>query len=135
MPLIIVPPDYACFAWETEGASCLGEVCELVEEITPSQLKMMLSRGERTLVKMEEDGKPIGWGAFRIDQLPNLRVLHITDLVAHNAGFERFFEEIKQIARRLGCSEIRNSCPPAQARLYRMKCGFESVYETLRIKL
>lgn len=135
MPLIIVPPDYACFAWETEGASCLGEVCELVEEITPSQLKMILSRGERTLVKMEEDGKPIGWGAFRIDQLPNLRVLHITDLVAHNAGFERFFEEIKDIARRLGCSQVRCSAPAAQARLYRMKCGLVPVYEIMKVNV
>lgn len=131
MKLVIVPPDWVDFAWRTEGADCLAEVCALVEEITGSQLKMILCRGERTLIKMEEDGIAVGWGAFRVDNLPNIRVLHITDLVAHNQGFERFFEQIKDIAKKLGCAKVRCSTFPAQARLYRMKCGFKPIYETI----
>lgn len=135
MKLVIVPPDWVDFAWRTEGADSLSEVCALVEEITGSQLKMILCRGERTLVKMEEDGKAVGWGAFRVDNLPNIRVLHITDLIAPNQGFETVFDQIKDIAKKLGCAQVRSSAPPAQARLYRTKCGFKPIYETMKVDI
>lgn len=134
MNLSVVQPSHVDKAWR-DGAACLAEACETVDEITGDQLKLILSRGERTLVALMEDDKPVGWGCWRVDQLPNVRVLHVTDLVAHGARFERFFLELKTIADMLGCTEIRCSCKPAQARLYQMKCGFEPVYTTLRVKL
>jgi hypothetical protein len=82
---------------------------------------------------MDDEGKSVGWGVFNVDSLPNIRVLHITSLVAHNGGFERFFDEIKKVARSLGCSRIRCCAKPAQARLYRMKAGFQPVYETIEV--
>lgn len=135
MHLSIVDPRFVDKAWR-DGAACLSEACDTSGgEITGDQLKLILSRGERTLVALMEEGKPVGWGCWRVDQLPNVRVLHCTDLVAHNAHFERFFDELKNVAEMLGCSEIRCSCKPAQARLYRMKLGMEPVYTTLRITL
>ena len=130
--LVIVPATHIDFAWN-EGADCLEEATELVDEITGSQLKMILSRGERTLVKMVDNNKTVGWGTFRIDQFPNIRVLHITDLVAHNGHFEKFLDELKLIAATIGASRIRCSAHHSQARLYRMKCGFKPVYETLEV--
>jgi len=122
-------------AWK-EGADCLEVACEESGgDITGSQLKMILSRGERTLIRMDNDGKTVGWGAIKVDQLPNLRALHITNLVAPHGHFEQFFEEIKAMAASLGCSEVRCSAKPAQARLYRMKCGFKPVYETLKVEV
>ena len=94
---------------------------------------MILSRGERTLIRMEDDGKAVGWGVVRVDQLPNCRVLHITDLVAPNGHFEDFFAEIKNMARIYGCSRIRCVAKPAQERLYRMKCGLQAVYTTMEV--
>lgn len=129
-----IEPQFVDFAW-ADGANCLAEACSLVDEVTGDQLKMILSRGERTLVRLDEDGKTIGWGAIRVDQLPNIRVLHITELVAHNAHFERFFEQIKLAAKKMGCSRIRCSTKDSQARLYRMKAGFQPVYTTLEVKL
>lgn len=135
MHLSVIPSTHVDKAWR-DGAACLSEACETSGgEITGDQLKLILSRGERTLVALVKDDKPIGWGAWRVDQLPNVRVLHCTDLVAHNAHFEDFFGELKKCAEMLGCSEIRCSCKPSQARLYRMKLGMEPVYETLRLKL
>lgn len=134
MQLSVIPPSHVDFAWR-DGASCLAEACKLVDEITGDQLKLLLSRGERTLVAMRDEGKTVGWGCWRVDQLPNMRVLHVSDLVAHGAHFERFFAELNTVARLLGCSEIRCSCHAAQARLYKMKCGFEPVYTTLRVKV
>ena len=134
MQLSIVEPRFTDRAWK-DGAACLSEVCDLVDEITGSQLKLILSRGERTLVALRDGDETVGWGCWRVDQLPNIRVLHVTDLVAHGAHFEQFFDELKKVADMLGCSEIRCSCLPAHARLYRMKCGFEPVYTTLRVSV
>lgn len=137
MRLEIVPHTHIDIAWR-DGASCLAEACDTSGgEITGDQLKLILSRNERFLVRMDDDG-PIGWGVVRIDQLPNVRVLHITDLVCHNRQFERFFQEIKGWAAKFGCGEVRWSCGDAQARLYQMKLKndvIETVYTTYRVKL
>ena len=131
MKLLTVDARFIDKAW-ADGASCLSEACDKSGgEITGDQLKMMLSRGERTLVRMDDEGVSVGWGVVRIDQLPNMRVLMITDLVAHNGGFERFFNQIKQFAADCGCSRVRCAAGEAQARLYRMKCGFKPVYQIL----
>lgn len=134
MQLLTVSPQFIDRAWK-DGASRLEEVCDLVEEITGSQLKLILSRGERTLVALRKDDKTVGWGCYRIDQLPNLRVFHITDLVARNAHFEDFFDQCKKMAEQMGCSRIRCAALPAQARLYRMKSGFKPIYEILEVSL
>lgn len=132
MELQPVPSTHIDIAWR-DGASCLSEACDISGgEITGSQLKMMLSRGERTLLRMF-DGEVVGWGVVRVDQLPNVRALFITDLVAHNGGFDKFFEAIKQLARDLGCSKVRCAAGAVQARLYRIKCGFKPVYSILEV--
>ena len=135
MQLCPVPAEMIDRAWK-DGASCLSEACDTSGgEITGDQLKMILSRGERTLLCMRDEDKTVGWACVRVDQLPNLRALHVTDLVAHNAGFERFFDELRLMAERLGCSRVRCSCKEAQARLYRMKLGFKPVYTTLEVEV
>jgi hypothetical protein len=122
-------------AWR-DGASELARACDTSGgEIEGPQLKMILARGERTLFRMDADGQTVGWGVAKIDQLPNIRVLHVTDLVAPNGHFEAFFADLQQIAKQFGCSEIRCAAQPAQARLYRMKAGFEPVYQILRARV
>lgn len=129
-----VPAHMVDFAWK-EGASELAKACDTSGgEITGDQLKMILARGERTLVRMDADGLTVGWGVVRIDQLPNLRVLFITDLVAPGGHFESFFSDIKKLAREYGCSRVRCAAKPAQARLYRQKCGFQPVYDILEVE-
>lgn len=134
MQLVTIPFTHIDDAYK-RGAACLSEACETSGgEIEGSQLKMLLSRGERSLLEMKIENKTVGWGVVRVDQLPNMRVLFITDLVAHNGGFEQFFEAIKQLARDLGCSRVRCAAKEAQARLYRIKCGFTPVYEILEVE-
>lgn len=133
MKLLTVPATHIDLAWK-DGAACLAEACETSGgEITGDQLKMILSRGERTLIRMDDETGTVGWGVVRIDQLPNVRVLFITDMVAHGASFERFFEEIKAMARGHGCSRVRCAAKPVQERLYRQKCGFKPVYQILEV--
>jgi hypothetical protein len=129
-----VPAHMVDFAWK-EGASELAKACDTSGgEITGDQLKMILARGERTLVRMDSEGLTVGWGVVRIDQLPNLRVLFITDLFAPGGHFESFFADIKKLAREYGCSRVRCAAKPAQARLYRQKCGFQPVYDILEVE-
>lgn len=134
MQLWTVPAEQVDRAW-LDGAACLHEACDVSGgEITGSQLKMLLARGERTLVALNDGTATVGWGVVRVDQLPNLRALFVTDMVAHNAHFERFFEALKQLAAAWGCSRVRCAAGPAQARLYRMKCGFKPVYQILEVE-
>jgi hypothetical protein len=123
------------FAWK-EGASALAKACgSSGGEITGDQLKMILARGERTLFRLEVDGKTVGWAVGRIDQLPNLRVLMVTDLVAKGVPYDLFFKELVDVARQFGCSSIRCAAKPAQERLYRMKTQFRPVYSILEVKV
>lgn len=135
MELQTVSPTFIDRAW-ADGASCLAKACETSGgEITGDQLKMILSRGERTLIRMVDNDETVGWGAIRIDQLPNMRVLFVTDLVAPGASFEKFFEAIKAIGAQSGCSRLRCAAGPAQARLYAAKCNFQPVYSILEVPL
>ena len=132
MKLIPIPAQHTDAAWK-DGAATLAESC--AEECTIDQLKMLVARGERQLVRMDKDGEKVGWAVFRVDLLPNFRVMHVTNLVAHNAHFEQFFAEVKSLAESLGCSRVRCSAMPSQARLYKIKLGFNPVYETLEVIL
>jgi hypothetical protein len=135
MKLTPVDARFIDAAWK-EGAHKLSEACATSGgEVTGDQLKLLLSRGERILLRMDEGSELRGWGVVRIDQLPNVRVLHVCELYAPHGHFEEFFPPLMEIARSCGCSEVRCSAGPAQARLYRMKLGFEPLYETLRVAL
>lgn len=125
--LIPIPSRHVDWAWR-DGADSLSEAC--AEECTIDQLKMLIAREEKQLVRMDEDGT-VGWGVFKVDSYPNMRVFHVSHLVAHNAHFERFFPALTEMAKDLGCSRIRCSAKPSQARLYAQKLGFEPVYTTL----
>lgn len=126
--LIPVPAHQIDYAW-ADGADSLVDACS--DECTIDQLKYILSRGERQLVRMDEDGKVKGWGVFKVEAFPNMRVFHVTNLVARNAGFQRYFEALTGMAKDMGCSRIRCSAKPATARIYESKLGFQPVYTTL----
>lgn len=133
MELRIVPPTHIDLAW-ADGASCLKEATDVSGgEITDSQLKLLLATGDRTLLQMWDEEKTTGWVVVKIEQLPNKRVLMVTDLVAHNADFEKYLPLVQEMAKKSGCSKVRCAAKPAQARLYRMKCGFSPVYEVLEV--
>lgn len=134
MRLELIPSTHIDKAWR-DGAHMLSESCKASNEITADQLKMMLSRGERSLFVGVILGKPVGWMVVDVDQLPNVRVLHVHQLYAPENMHDEFFEQLKAIAVQQGCSEVRCSAQPAQARLYRARFGFEPVYETLRVSL
>jgi hypothetical protein len=133
--LIVVPTTHIDVAWK-EGAHNLGLACATSGgEITGDQLKMMLSRGERTLVRLDRDDEVVGWGVVGVEQLPNFRTLYVYEMYAPHGHFEEFFGELGSMAKALGCLRLRCAAAPAQARLYRQRCGFEPVYQVLEVEL
>ncbi len=136
MKLIPISPTFIDVAWK-EGASCLIESTKVSEdEVTVEQLKYILFKGERTLLKLVDDTGTIrGWVVVKIQQFPNKRSLFITDLVCKNSNFERWMPLLKDIAVREGCSSIRCVAKPGQARLYKHRLGFRSLYETLEVSI
>jgi len=133
--LIVVPTTHIDLAWK-QGAHNLGLACATSGgEITGDQLKMMLSRGERTLVRMDNETAIVGWAVVGVEQLPNFRVLYVYELYAPHGHFEAFFDEVGKLAHEFGCLRLRCAAAPAQARLYRQRCGFAPVYQVLEVEL
>lgn len=128
MKIYTVPSNQIDYAWK-DGASCLSDAC--VDECTPDQLKMVLSRGERTLLRMDTDDKTIGWAVVQIIDYPNMRVLFVTNVVARNSGIHNWFDPLSEMAKNSGCSRIRFAAQPAQERLYRMKMNASNVYTVM----
>jgi hypothetical protein len=133
--LIVVPSTHIDRAWK-EGACNLAKACDTSGgEITGDQLRMMLSRGERTLLRMDSEDAIVGWAAVGVEQLPNMRVMFVYELYAPRGHFEAFFDQLKGMAAAYGCSRVRCAAKPAQERLYRKLCGYKPVYQVLEVEL
>lgn len=128
-----VPPSHVDKAWK-DGAHKLSEACQS-GEVTPDQLKLLLARGERVLLAIVDGEDPVGWVVARVDQYPNVRVMHVCELYAPGAMFDECYEQFVAYARDNGCSEIRCAAKPAQARFYGIRFGFEPLYQVLRVSI
>jgi len=133
MRLMHVAPAHVDKAWK-DGAHNLAEACKwATREITPDQLKMMLARGERQLVVLEESGIMVAWAAVQVQQLPNIRVLYVYAIYAPGSTGPEAFSLLADLARSEGCSEIRGACSEAVARLWERKLKAERLYSIMSI--
>lgn len=134
MNLFQVPIQFVERAW-ADGAHNLSQAVEKSQgEITADQLKLILTRGERILVGVAEEGQtPVGWAAVSVQQLPNLRTLYVYAIYAPGATGPEAFGLLKQYAKDNGCSEIRGACDDAVQRLWERKLGAQKVYTVMRI--
>jgi hypothetical protein len=133
--LQIVQPAFVDRAWR-DGAHQLSKACDTSGgEITGDQLKMILARGERTLIRIDRDGQTAGWAVTRIDQLPNVRALHVCELYAPGGHWAACFDLLADMARANGCTEMRCSAKPAQVRLYQRHLPWVPLYQTLKVDL
>ncbi len=135
MRLFIVPTHLAMKAWH-EGACKLAEATDkAMGEVTPDQLKMMLGRGERQLVGIENGADVVAWFAVSVDQMPNIRVLYIYAAWAPGSVNLEVFAPLAQFARDSGASEIRGASSDAIMRIWRAKLGAEKLYNVFRIEV
>jgi hypothetical protein len=116
-------------AWR-DGACKLAEATKwAAREITTDQLKMLLSRGERTLIGCrDDDGTILGWAAVQVQQLPNLRVLYVYALQGKFVCNKEASVLLKQYAEANGCSSVRGAVRPSMERLLRKVVGAVPIY-------
>lgn len=136
MRLLIIPPAHVDRAWR-DGANQLAEACKWADrEVTPDQLKMMLARGERILLGLEDDaGKFCAYAAVQVQQLPNIRVLYVYSIFAPGATAPECFDHLAQFARHEGCTSIRGACSDAVERLWARRFKARTLYHICEIDL
>lgn len=134
MKLFQVPVQFVERAW-ADGAHNLSQAAEKSQgEITPDQLKMILTRGERILLGVGEEGTPpTGWAAVSVQQLPNVRTLYVYAIYAPGSTGPAAFDLLAQYAKDAGCSEIRGACDEGVQRLWERKLKAQKVYTIMRI--
>lgn len=132
MNLFQVQPHEIDRAWR-DGANSLAEATKwAARDITPDQLKMLLSRGERTLIGARDDsGAVIGWAAVQIQQLPNIRILYVYSLQGRFVCTPEVMDELQKYAESQGCSSIRGAVRPSMARLLRKVVNAQPLYTTV----
>ena len=133
MKLVHIPPAHVDRAWR-DGAHKLAEACKwAAREITPEQLKMLLSRGERQLIALQRDDEFVAWAAVQVQQLPNIRVLYIYAIYAPGSTGPECFEHLANLARFEGCSAIRGACSEAVERLWARRFAARRLYSIMEI--
>lgn len=135
MNLFVVPHHLVMSAWRN-GASRLAEATDkAMGEVTPDQMKMLLARGERQLIGIEDGGAVLAWFAVTVEQLPNVRVLYIYAAWAPGSVTADVFAPLAGFARDAGASEIRGASNDAIMRIWRSKLGAEKLYNVFRIEV
>jgi hypothetical protein len=97
-------------------------------DMTLDQLKLILVRGEQTLlVSVNEDDKLNGAMTIEFQNRPNNRVMFITALGGHGIVNNETFSQVESWARMQGATKVSAWAQEAQARLYKMKSNFNTV--------
>jgi hypothetical protein len=136
MKLFQVPPSHICKAWG-DGAYNLGKATDHAKrEITPDQLKLLLLRGERTLLGIADDSDiPQAWAAVQIQTLPNLRTLFVYALYAPGATSPEAFKLLAEYGRSNGCMTIRGCCIDPIGRIWERRFEAKKLYSTYEIEI
>lgn len=133
MKLVHVPPSHIDRAW-ADGAHNLAQACKWASrEVTADQLKMMLARGERQLLGLQDGDRFIAWAAVQVQQLPNIRVLYVYSIYAPGSTGPECFRLLADIARTEGCSSIRGACSEPVTRLWERKFQAKRLYTICEI--
>lgn len=135
MKILAIPPKFVDKAW-TDGAHQLSEACKWASrEVTPDQLKMLLSRGERQLLGLEVEGKFVAWAAVQVQQLPNIRIFYVYSIFAPGSTGPEAFRQLAELARSEGCTSIRGACVEQVARIWERKFNAKRLYHMMEIEL
>ena len=126
-------PEEIDRAWR-DGASQLSEATKWASrEITTDQLKMLLSRGERTLLGARDDTGIKGWCAVQVQQLPNLRTLYVYALAGEGVVCPEGFGLLREYAKAHGCSTVRGAVRASMGRML-AKLGGKPLYQVFEME-
>ena len=124
----IVVPNNIYSVWEDVKEYLNASINVSTHDCTIEQLKMLLVRGEQTLLVSVNDNNKIN-GAMTVEFInyPNNRVMHITALGGHGIVNDETFSQVESWARMQGATKASAWAQEAQARLYKIKSNFNTV--------
>ena len=124
----IVAPNNIYNNWDKVEAYLKASISVSTHDCTIEQLKMLLIRGEQTLLVSVNDNSKIN-GAMTVEFInyPNNRVMHITALGGIGIVNDETFSQVESWAKMQGATKASAWAQEAQARLYKIKSNFNTV--------
>ena len=124
----IVAPNNVYHVWEDIKEYLNASINVSTHDCTIEQLKMLLVRGEQTLlVSINENSKINGAMTVEFINYPNNRVMHITALGGYGLVNNETFSQVESWAKMQGATKASAWAQEAQARLYKIKSNFNTV--------
>ena len=124
----IVAPNNIYNVWEDVKEYLNASINVSTHDCTIEQLKMLLVRGEQTLlVSINENNKINGAMTVEFINYPNNRVMHITALGGNGIVNDETFSQVESWAKMQGATKASAWAQEAQARLYKIKSNFNTV--------
>jgi hypothetical protein len=124
----IVAPNNIYSVWEDVKSYLQASINVSEGDFTLDQLKLLLGRGEQTLlVSVDENNKLNGAMTVEFQNRPNSRVMFITALGGNGIVNEETFSQVEVWAKMQGATKAGAWAQEAQARLYKIKSNFNTV--------
>jgi hypothetical protein len=121
----IVHPNYIHQVWDKIETFFDRAMGAGTDDYSVDQLKMLLTEGKQTLFVFVEDEKIIGALSAEVINYPNNRVVHTSAVGGKGLFDENTIKQYEDWAKSQGATKIRAWAKDAQARLYKMKMGFD----------
>jgi hypothetical protein len=131
----IVPPNYIHQVWDKIESFFDRAMLAGTDDYNVDQLKMLLVDGKQTLFVFVEDEKIIGALAVELINFPNHRIAHTSAVGGKEIFNETTIKQYEDWCRAQNATKIRAFAKDAQARLYKIKMGFDIVTHVVEKKL
>ena len=131
----IVPPSYIHQVWDKIESYFDRAMLAGTDDYNVDQLKMLLTEGRQTLFVFIEDEAIIGALAVELINFPNHRIAHTSAVGGKGIFDENTIKQYEDWCRAQNATKIRAFARDAQARLYKMKMGFDLVTHVVEKKL
>ena len=129
MKLMTVPQGHIQMIWPEVKDYIESALKFSVGEYTADQLKVLLVRGEQTLmVVVDDDNKIHGCGTIKLVDYPNFRVAFITSIGGRLISTPETFQELINWAKFNGATKIQGAARESIERLWRKLFNFERCY-------
>lgn len=124
----IVAPNNIYNVWADVESYLNASINVSGGDFTLDQLKLLLVRGEQTLlVSVNENNKINGAMTVEFINNPNARTMFITALGGHGIVNEETFSQVETWAKMQGATKASAWAQETQARLYKIKANFNTV--------
>ena len=124
----IVAPNNVYNVWEDIKEYLNASINVSGGDFTLDQLKLLLVRGEQTLLVSVNDSSKIN-GAMTVEFInnANARTMFITALGGNGIVNDETFSQVETWAKMQGATKASAWAQEAQARLYKLKANFNTV--------